>query len=86
MYLKKIINQFCNNNNFCYKITCTVLEIIVWVPLLIGLHNMCKEPPPPPFEFPKDYRGPQMPNIRFWDINELIRKDEEKWKNENKNK
>ncbi len=86
MYLKNIINKFCDNNNFCYKITRTVLEIIVWVPLLIGLHNMCKgnEPPIKPIEYPKDYNISLMPNIRFWDIDELIRKDYPDWKNENK--
>ena len=86
MYLKKIINQFCNNNEFCYKITCTVLEIIVCIPLFIVLYKMCKgnEPPIKPIERPKDYNVSLMPNIRFWDIDELIKKSEEDWKNENK--
>ena len=79
MHLKKIINQFCNNNEFCYKVTCTVLETVVWGSFIIGLHYICDKrsnPPVKPIEFPEDYRGPQMPNIRFWDEN---------WENDKEN-
>ena len=44
---------------------------------------LLKAPSPvKPFEFPKDYRGPQPPKICFWNPMESIRKSK---KNDNEN-